>query len=244
MVLRNHLCKVSTKGYTTVVTLPRRCPACSELIATVSATAVSATAADACFSACGHYRWWLWRQWQPLRPELVFIGLNPSRADGQRDDPTLRRLVGFAQAWGYGSVRVLNLFGRITPNPALLKRCNDPVGPDNDLWLRRGLAEACSAKNRSDSAAVWLGWGNQGRWLGRDQQLLALLQEAAMPPRLLALGLTALGQPRHPLYAPATTRPVQLLLPMAQTAGPGASCGQRADQPWPAPPAGMPFTCT
>lgn len=244
-MLRNHLCKVSTKVYT----LPRRCPACSALIATVSvstvsATAVSATAADAGFSPCGHYRWWLWRQWQPQRPELVFIGLNPSRADAERDDPTLRRLMGFAQAWGYGSVRVLNLFGRITSNPALLKRCDDPVGSENDRWLRYGLAASGDGKARVDPAAVWLGWGNQGRWRGRDQQLLALLQEAPTPLPLLALGLTTQGQPRHPLYAPAQSRPLLLTLPLAQTAGPGASCGQRADEPWPAPRAATPFICT
>ena len=85
-------------------------------------------AAAAQFSPCGRYRWWLQRCWDPQRPPLLFIGLNPSRADAQRDDPTLRRLLGFARAWGYGGLEVLNLFARISASPAALRRCADPVG--------------------------------------------------------------------------------------------------------------------
>ena len=54
----------------------------------------------AAFSRCGRYRWWLRRQWREEAATLLFIGLNPSSADGSRDDPTLRRLIGFAGAWG------------------------------------------------------------------------------------------------------------------------------------------------
>ena len=149
---------------------------------------VLATTLAAAFSPCGRYRWWLERLWQPAAPRLLFIGLNPSRADGQRDDPTLRRLVGFAQHWGFGSLEVLNLFARISPSPAVLRRATDPVGADTDAWIQRRLAA-------QPEATLWLGWGNQGSWRGRDQEVLALLQGHG----LWALGLTAAGQPRHPL---------------------------------------------
>ena len=98
---------------------------------------VSGTAA---FSPCGRYRWWLERLWQPAAPRLIFIGLNPSRADGQRDDPTLRRVVGFAQRWGFGSLEVLNLLALISPSPAVLRRATDPVGAEADFWLQHRLA--------------------------------------------------------------------------------------------------------
>ena len=193
---------------------------------------------EAALSGCRHYRWWLRRQWQPGLPPLVFIGLNPSRADAERDDPTLRRIVGFARQWGFGSVTVLNLFARISPSPALLKRAADPVGPDNDRWLQGA---------QDGRAAIWLGWGNQGGWRGRDRQVLELLRQGLVgephrESRLLCLGLTALGQPRHPLYAAAATPPQRLLL--AQIRGHGALCEQRADAPWAAPLAAMPFTST
>jgi hypothetical protein len=70
-------------------------------------------AGRAALSACGAYRWWLERLWDPCRPRILFIGLNPSRADARSNDPTLRRVMRFARSWGYGAVDVLNLFARI-----------------------------------------------------------------------------------------------------------------------------------
>ncbi|MGA0337414.1 MAG: DUF1643 domain-containing protein [Vulcanococcus sp.] len=158
----------------------------------------------AALSSCGRYRWWLERQWQPQAPRLLFVGLNPSRATAERDDPTLRRLIAFAQAWGYGSLEVLNLFARISASPAVLRRSADPIGPQTDQWLQRRLGVLADAPG----AAVWLGWGNGGRWRDRDQAVLRLLRQQAVP--LLALGLTASGQPRHPLYAAKAAQPLRL----------------------------------
>lgn len=164
-----------------------------------TATTTATTTATAAFSSCGQYRWWLERVWQPAAPRLLFIGLNPSRADGQRDDPTLRRLVGFGRRWGFGSLEVLNLFGRISPSPAVLRRAADPVGADTDAWLQRRLAT-------QPEATLWLGWGNQGTWRGRDRAVLALLHHHPLLQGrgLWTLGLTAAGQPRHPLYVAGT----------------------------------------
>jgi hypothetical protein len=160
--------------------------------------------ARAVFSPCGHYRWWLERAWEPQRPRLIFIGLNPSRADGQRDDPTLRRLQGFAMRWGYGALEVLNLFARISPSPAVLRRAADPVGGEADAWIRARLAA-------KPHGALWLGWGNHGGWRGRDLAVLALLQQGLAPAGTgrpcLCLGVTASGRPRHPLYLPADLAP-------------------------------------
>lgn len=189
----------------------------------------------AAFSRCGRYRWWLSRRWRQNAPALLFIGLNPSSADGLRDDPTLRRLVGFADGWGYGAIEVLNLFAWISADPTELRRAAEPVGQRTDAWIRRRVrqlarenqrlrastiaAAPCSptpcagtgggrpdrsgvqadaSHNPDTRLALWLGWGNGGRWRGRDQQLLKLL--SPLPVRLLCLGHTAGGQPRHPLY--------------------------------------------
>ncbi len=182
------------------------------------------TAATAMFSACGRYRWWLERRWDSAGPTLLFIGLNPSRADAERDDPTLRRLQAFARAWGYGGLEVINLFARISASPAVLRRSADPVGTENDRWLEQRLRMLQAGPA---GGAIWLGWGNGGVWRGRDQQVLALLASAAAseaasasgsgPPGCpwLALGLTAAGQPRHPLYVPGDARPLRLLHPGA-----------------------------
>ena len=168
---------------------------------------------DARFSPCGRYRWWLQRCWDCERPPLLFVGLNPSRADADRDDPTLRRLQDFARSWGYGRLEVLNLFARISPSPSVLRRSSEPVGAENDLWLQERVLALASV-----SGALWLGWGNGGAWCGRDQQVLSQLAcwarvpgAAAFTVPWLSLGLTAAGQPRHPLYVPGDARPVRLL---------------------------------
>ena len=154
------------------------------------------------FSPCGHYRWWLIRLWRPQAPRLLFIGLNPSRANGRCDDPTLRRLIGFANAWGYGSLEVLNLFGRISVSPAALRRCRDPVGDRCDAWIRRRLWAV--GRKSGGVPSLWLGWGNGGSWQSRDRAVLQLL--AAQGDRPHCLGRTAAGQPRHPLYVPRAGR--------------------------------------
>ena len=172
------------------------------------------TTAAALFSPCGRYRWWLQRRWDPAMPTLLFIGLNPSRADGERDDPTLRRLMGFARAWGYGGLEVLNLFARVASSPAVLRRSADPVGSENDRWLEQRLR---ALQTGPAGGAIWLGWGNGGVWRGRDQQVLALLATASASAACpwLALGLTAAAQPRHPLYVAGDARPLRLLHPGA-----------------------------
>jgi hypothetical protein len=199
-----------------------------------------ASTSTATFSPCGQYRWWLERVWEPAAPRLIFIGLNPSRADGRRDDPTLRRLLGFARGWGYGSLEVLNLFARISPSPAVLRRAADPVGAETDAWIRARLLA-------HPQAPIWLGWGNHGRsnhgvWRGRDRAVLALLQGRD----LWAVALTAAGQPRHPLYVPADVAPQPLAWHNSEGLGHpvGTSVAPIAASPCPVPLAAMPFTCT
>ena len=55
------------------------------------------------------YRYALWRIWDSSLDTLLFIGLNPSTAAHVQDDPTIRRLVGFAKAWGFGGLYAGNL---------------------------------------------------------------------------------------------------------------------------------------
>ena len=172
-----------------------------------SLSAASTSASEALISEDGHYRWWLRRRWDQGEGLLLFIGLNPSRADGNRDDPTLRRLIGFARGWGYRELLVLNLFARISPSPAALRRVQDPVGARNDAVLEQW----CSRWAQLPDWDLWCGWGVGGSWRHRDQavrsRLLPLMAErqrclaAASGP--LTIALTRGGHPRHPLYAPS-----------------------------------------
>jgi len=139
------------------------------------------------FSRTQQYRYWLKREWSAALPSCAFIGLNPSTADASCDDPTIRRIIGFAQNWGYGSVTVVNLFAYRATQPSVLKAAENPVGPRNNYWIRRVIAEADT---------VIAAWGNHGLFMGRNKWALDHIYG------LYCLGITKRGQPRHPLYCP------------------------------------------
>lgn len=140
-------------------------------------------------SPCKTYRYALWRRWSDA-PPVLFVMLNPSTADASNDDPTIRRCISFARHWGHGSLLVGNLFALRSPYPQDLRAASAPVGPDNDRWLKQ-LAR--------QSSAVVGAWGNHGSFMDRGQAVAALF------PSMMCLGLTRLGQPRHPLYVAADT---------------------------------------
>jgi hypothetical protein len=119
--------------------------------------------------------------------------LNPSTADESTDDPTLRRCVGFAKSWGFGALAVGNLFAYRSTTPRSLRFCADPVGSENDRWLIR---------LHDESSLTVAAWGNHGRLHGRTSAVRRLL------PGLHILGLTRLGEARHPLYVRSRVRPM------------------------------------
>ncbi|MBY5991793.1 DUF1643 domain-containing protein [Ferrimonas balearica] len=145
----------------------------------------------AVFSPCGRYRYALWRSWAPAAPVLLIVGLNPSRADAQRDDPTSRRCIDFARRWGFGGCWLANLFAYCAAKPAVLATIPDPVGGDNDRWL------TCLS---AQSDAILVAWGQGGSLAGRDAEVLA---GPLSGYRLDCLGRCQAGQPRHPLYVRA-----------------------------------------
>ena len=151
---------------------------------------------DAVISACGVYRYSLSRSWDEALPEICFVLLNPSTADATQDDPTLRRGIGFAKDWGYGSLRFVNLFAYRATQVKDMKAAEYPVGPVNDL----AIVTAAKA-----SELVVLAWGNDGAFQGRDKAVINLLIDNGHGHKLRHFGLTKPRQPRHPLYLKATT---------------------------------------
>lgn len=134
----------------------------------------------------GPYRYLLWRVWNPDLPRLLWILLNPSTADESSDDPTLRRVQGFSQSFGYGGLEVVNLFALRSPDPRALAQIVDPVGPENDRYIRGAVVRATK---------IIAAWGNYRMLYGRDHWILS---QIAGP--IFCLGITRNGNPRHPLY--------------------------------------------
>lgn len=150
----------------------------------------------------GRYRYLLWRTWDETHPHLLWVLLNPSTADEQTDDPTLRRCNRFSREWQYGGLEIVNLFAFRTPHPHDFYRAADPIGSENDHYLAAAAARA---------AGIILAWGEKGTYLQRDRAVLALLSLHTTQP-LSCLGTAQHGCPRHPLYRPRSTRPVQYLI--------------------------------
>jgi hypothetical protein len=146
---------------------------------------------SAVLSPDGVYRYRLDRVWG-AGPRVLFVMLNPSTADATQDDPTLRRCLGFARDWGYGSLTVANLYAYRATEPADLKRAVDPVGPECDYYLEQCAGEA---------SLIVAAWGMHAH-PDRVQQVRHLLG-----PEVMALAWTKAGQPRHPLYIKGDTVP-------------------------------------
>lgn len=141
----------------------------------------------------GQYRYRLTRTWDAEKPTLGFVMLNPSTADDVEDDPTITRCLGYAKDWGYGSLVVGNLFAYRATDPDDLRAATNPVGPENDEYLR----DICSGAEKVVAA-----WGTDGALDGRGKEVTSMLDAS-----LYALDTTKDGHPNHPLYQPGDAEP-------------------------------------
>ena len=146
----------------------------------------------AALSRCGQYRYALWRDW-PLegmrRGRALFIGLNPSTADGQQDDATIRRCVGFARSWGCTGLVMLNAFAYRSRDWRKLLQSPDPIGPRNRAAFEfyRGRVDII--------VAAW------GAFPLMEERAPILVEWLADAP-VWCLGWNKGGSPKHPLFVP------------------------------------------
>lgn len=161
---------------------------------------MAGVAYGATMSPCGKYRYELTRFWDGRKPAVAFVMLNPSTADAEIDDPTIRRCIGFAQAWGYGELRVYNLFALRATDPGELLTSDAPVGPDNAKFIEK--ARACDR--------IVCAWG--ATTLPKPHAHRGLIVTDLLMGEdsrdLYCLGYTKDGSPRHPLYVASDMVPV------------------------------------
>jgi hypothetical protein len=152
----------------------------------------------ALLSADGLYRFRLDRDWDPSRGRVCWIMLNPSTADAEQDDATIRRCLRFTRDWGYGALTVVNLFAYRATDPRELSKVDRPIGGGNAQHLLAAVTEAPLAV---------AAWGASipplySTVVAGAGEALRTVHDAHV------LGLTARGAPRHPLYMAASSRPV------------------------------------
>lgn len=166
-------------------------------------------------SSCSKYRYLLWREWRGTHDPknwhwlgfkdgagaecghpktCLFVMLNPSTADGETDDATIRRCVGFAKMWNYERLEVVNLYAyRATKPKDLFAAGDDMHGPENQEVIERAAR---------DAGIIICAWGAHGdSWQAENVRGWMHMR------RHHALGFTKDGHPRHPLYLPADAEP-------------------------------------
>jgi hypothetical protein len=157
---------------------------------------------DASISACGQYRWWL-KRWWSAGPYVCWVMLNPSTADAERDDPTLRQVIHFTRFWGYSGLVVVNLFPIRTPDQKACRRWADMAkGPDdwsiaasNALFENRKVI----AEQTAGADLIVAAWGAGGWYMPAALHAHGAMLQDKRLPGLHCLGFTESGAPKHPL---------------------------------------------
>jgi len=144
-------------------------------------------------SDCRNYRYSLSRVWDESKPYVLFIGLNPSTADESEDDPTIRKCINYAKIWGYGGLKMANLFAYRATLPSDLKKSENPTGLENNSYIRELSSKA---------GITIIAWSNDGAYLNRDKEVLKLISNP------MCLKINKSGQPSHPLYQKNNLQPI------------------------------------
>jgi hypothetical protein len=138
----------------------------------------------------------------PHGKTTMVIGLNPSTATADQNDPTVRRCVGFTETFGCSLFCMTNAFAFRSTKPLGLLDVSDPVGPENDAELVRVAKTA---------DVIVLAWGTHSNAklrnliARRGAEVVRLLSGH----KLMCLGRNRDGSPKHPLYLRADTKPIE-----------------------------------
>lgn len=156
---------------------------------------------SAVLSACGAFRFQLVRSlerelWhEHIKPGAIAWMLNnPSTADAEVDDPTVRKCWKYTTQWGYGSMMFVNTNPYRSTEPKLAKVPDEHVLLANDSWLRYAVTQC---------PYVIAAWGDKA-----NPELVRRAVNVIHPlGPLHALKVTKGGQPGHPLYLPGCAYP-------------------------------------
>lgn len=152
----------------------------------------------AIFSEDRSRRFWLGRHVSDDgEGRLLIVGLNPSIAGEETNDPTIGKEIKFARRWGFRYLDKCNVFDLVSTDPRGLKKTAEPVSAENERYI---LAAATRAR------FVLCAWGKHASLLARGARTKRMLLEAGAT--LKVLKLNGDGSPTHPLYQPDDSEPV------------------------------------
>lgn len=160
----------------------------------------------AIISDCGTYRYRLDRHLGQPGPVVAILGVNSSTADGNIDDPTIRKDMGFGRRLGWSHIIKGNKFAFRSPDVKKLRLQVDPIGPENDAYLEEIMREA---------DIVVAAWGPlaklpkplRERW----REVVKIADEVGR--KLHCWGTALDGHPRHPLMLSYDTPLIEWQVP-------------------------------
>ena len=133
------------------------------------------------FSKDKKHRYYLSRKWSE-NEQVLYVLLNPSKANHTKDDPTINRLITISKNLGYGGFNVVNLYTLITPIRNKLYEKKRKFSAKN-----KKLIEKLVARHKT----IVYGWGateNEPNWLSN------------IVKSPLCFNINKNGTPKHPLY--------------------------------------------
>lgn len=147
---------------------------------------------SAIISPCGLYRYRLEREVQDEGKVFAFFGINPSTADATLDDATVRKWRGFTQRNGGRSFIVGNVFSYRATDVRQLAKVPFQQGPQHFTHLQQIIA---------DADVLVPCWGASGKVPAEIRQQVEILLEHLLRTGkpVMHFGLTASGDPKHPL---------------------------------------------
>lgn len=152
----------------------------------------------AVLSRCKTYRYQLERHASGHAPNgtLLWVMLNPSTADAEQDDPTIRRVIDFTRRFGFRDLIVVNLFALRATDPKELAKADDPEGPQNGHYV-------IEAWKRSSAVVAAWGASMPAKWKREPPGVMKLFEGRS----IWCLGVNdSDGSPKHPLMLAKTTQ--------------------------------------
>ncbi len=159
---------------------------------------------SAIISKDGEYRYRLDRELDNDGPPLGVIMINPSTADAEVDDATIRSLLRICRDQGFGHLTVGNLFAYRSTDVKALADVLDPVGSENEHFQQQIIEQTVQQGGK-----VVVAWGDEKKipkshvWAVLD--FLWLYYEITRNRPLHCFGFTKNGSPKHPLFLKSTT---------------------------------------
>lgn len=157
------------------------------------------------FNDAKTHRYYLSRLWEPKHSKLLFIGLNPSKADDVDNDPTVTRLVNFSKSWGFGGFYITNLYSFISPDPDEMIKWYYSRTSKMQRALYKENMEYALRYARLCSMVVFC-WGASNPQQEIANKYIRTFRQA------YCFGVTKEGHPKHPLYLASNTQLVKYLV--------------------------------